>query len=454
MPINRIEKQLADDGVLGNLPRIGKLRKGGEKGEKSPGKDLDFFRLTLEPQYESIRHDFEQLYTTTPTEFHNVLLASDSADSAFTYWYETWAHAKLVRRCDGDEIVGRYIEGSGYDATHLTCSCNDANRECKQHGYMDIVLPDLCNLTGTWGKITLVTTSLYDVIALRKCMIVAGAFMNQLPNVSFWSVPFTIGRAPQNVPVTINGKRSIKNMSLIYAHVEPEFNRQVFTPLLTRPAQMLLAGVNPDTGEMPALPEITIEQTHLWDYDYVVDQTLYLFDHPNHQYHTIVKLMNDGVLTNEMTDEDAIAALIINRTQRDIEKTAKNAPPSNVEGSNSSAEDMYAASDEAQQTGTQKTQSASDSEWTHQPQAIAKLIFEAQDKLGLNHGQVIEALRYISPDAITNIDQFTGTKQEAWAACIAKKCSYNPDEVRTYLGDNVKMAGYVIDMMELHEIPF
>lgn len=454
MPINRIEKQLAEDGVLGNLPRIGKLRKGGEKGEKSPGRDLDFFRLTLEPQYESIRQDFEQLYTPEPTELHNVLLAADSPDLAFTYWYEHWAHAKIVRRCDGDEIVGRYIESKGYDTTHLPCACNESNRECHQHGYMDIVLPDLCSLTGTWGKITLLTSSLYDVIALRKCMIVADAFIGQLHNVSFWSVPFTIGRAPQNVPVTINGKRSIKSMSLIYAHVDPEFNRQVFTPMLTRPAQMLLAGANMETGELPALPEITIEQDNDWDYGYVTEQTLHLFNHTNHQFYSFASMAVDGVLKPNMTDDEAIEAVTKYRQQRDIEKVAKNTPPSNVEGPNSIADDMYAASDEAQQAGTQKTLPPDSADWMRNTSTVLKFLAKAQGTLGLSHGDVISALRYISPDTIENVEQFEGTKDEAWGACIAFKCRYDSQAVRVYLGDNVTMADFVIDMMELHDIPF
>src|SRR5574338_382119 len=162
MPIKTIQRQLDERGTLGNLPRFGKLRKGAEKPDGKVGKDLDYFRLTLEPEYEAIiRPAFVELFGEQPTEFHNVLIAADDAASAFDYWYESWAHARLLNRCDGETVVAGWSDGlQRYDDTPHACTCNPLDRECKQTGRMDIVIPALCEATGIWGKLTILTSSL------------------------------------------------------------------------------------------------------------------------------------------------------------------------------------------------------------------------------------------------------------------------------------------------------
>lgn len=453
MPIKEVERQLDERGTLGNLPRFGKLRKGAEKPQDDKGrlKDLDYFRLTLEPEYEAIiRPAFVELFGEQPTEFHNVLIAADDADRAFDYWYESWAHARLLNRCDGETIVVGWSDGlQGYDSTPRACTCDPLKRTCKQKGRMDIVIPALCEMTGVWGKLTLETTSQYDVFALRAAMRVAGAFLQRFEQISFWSVPFVVGRAPRNVPVTIVNKqgkaqRSLKEMSLLYALIEPEFNKVVLTPELTRPAQLLLNGVNPANGE---LPEITIEQTASWDREYVNAQTLHLFDHENHQANAIDKLIADGVLTDTMTDTEAITALLIERNRRDAEKQAesgsKNAPKSRKKGSNSSA-----TPDNGQP----------DLEWAKDAQAVVKLIAQANQKFNFATGDVLEALRAITPGELDNLQDFVGTKQEAWAACIAKFCDYDSARVDAYVvGDMpeaVALRQLIHRQMGAAEIPF
>lgn len=444
MPIRRIENQLNSQGVLGNLPRFGKLRKGGEKTERSSGRDLDHFRLTLEPEYEDrIRPAFESLYGIEPTEFHGVLLAADSGAQAFDYWFEAWAHAKLLRRCDGEETAVQWSEGEmRYDNTPHACVCDPLNRECKQTGRLDIVIPALCEATGLWGKLTLLTTSLYDVIALAGYMKVADAFMLKLPNVAFWSVPFTVGRALRSVPVTINGKRSIKPMHLLYAQIDPDFNRTVLTPLLTQPAQLLLAGVSGETGE---LPEIVIDQAASWNRDYVKQETLRLFDHENHQDNTIDKMISEGDLTDDMTDADAIDSIKANRASREAQKASGNGSKSRKKGSNSSAAD---------------TQVQSGADWIKDTARLNKFIAMAFSDLGLNTGDIHEALKAVSKDEkLENIQDFAGSDLTAWTACVLLKYGYNSGDVfEAYDSDSMigKEALRLIEIRQqrLADIPF
>lgn len=429
MAVKKIEQMLDEQGTLGNLPRWGKLRKGAPKPDdlKKGLKDLDYFRLTLEPPYAHLMAAFIAKYSDKPREFHNVYLVGDSADNAFQYWYEQRAHARIEKRCDGEEIVMSWSgSNSRYDHTHHDCTCDPNNPTCKLHGKMDIVLPEFCTEMGEWGKLTIETGSWYDIIALRKSMRLAAVFAANLPDVVFWSIPFRVGRAIRPVQVTINGQRSNKPMSLLYADPEKEFNRKVFSPILNAPTQMLLAGTNPATGE---IPELVIEQFAAWDRDYVNEQTLHLFDNENHQYNAIEQIIADGNITDTMQDDEVIQTIGILRQQREVEKQQetktkkprKNAAKSNVEGSNSSAVDEP---------------DVSQLEWVADTPTVNKFLTKALANLKLDHDQVMRGLQWAMGDySITQVSQFVGTKEDAWASCVVVHCGYDPDQVAEYITD-------------------
>lgn len=450
MPIKTVERQLDEQGVLGNFPRMGKLHKGDEKTDKGTvGRDQDYFRLSLEPQYEQvIRPAFVQLFGDKPMQFNNVLIAADSADMGFKYWYEEWAYARLLRRCDGEDIVVQFSEGEQrYINQPTNCSCNPLNRDCHERGTMDIVIPALFDLTGMWGKFTILTGSVYDIIALRSSMKIAGVFHAKMENLSFWSIPFRVGRAVRPVPVTINGKRSIKPMSLLYADIEPEFNQKVFMPMITAPTLMLLNGINPGTGEMP---EVIIDQITAWDRDYVDAETLHLFDNENHQYNAIEKIIADGNIIDTMQDDEVIQTIEILRKQREVEKQAESKtkkprkgtakPP--VEGANSSAVDEP---------------DVSQLEWVADTAIVNKFLAKALANLNLDHDQVMRALQWAMGDyTITQVSQFVGTKEDAWAGCVVVHCGYDPDQVAEYIpeiGNPVRVHALAL-LTRIADIPF
>lgn len=452
MPIKRIEDQIVSRGVLGNMSRWGKLRKGGESGEKSIGRDLSYFRLQLEPEYEElVRPAFEAMYGKEPTILHNVMIASEDADTALDYWYESWAHAKLLKRCDGETIAAHWDDSLGrVISTHPGCSCNPLDRDCSIVGRLDIVLPDLCEELGVWGKLTVLTGSEYDVRALRASMFSAGYALKQFPTVSFWHVPFVIGRSPKEVPVTINGKRSLKTMSLLYADIEPAFNRRVVAPALTSTTQKLLAGANPATGEMP---EVIIESARAWDWDYVAAETLGLFDNESHQTAAINKMVASGELHDDMDDTDAITTISLNREQRNAEKEAEaqakaDKPKSRKNGAKSN--------EKAEKPSAAPTKVDNDLDWNKDPKRVLALIAKANETFKLNHGQVVSALSWATDTQLESVEQFAGTATDAWAACIIHAHGYNRDRVMTYFGDTetpLRTAANKI-LEAIQDIPF
>lgn len=443
MPIKRIQQEILTRGVLGNMPRWGKLRKGAEKPESGPGKDLDYFRLTLEPEYEFIRPEFERLFGNKPTEFRRVLIAADNADKGFDYWYEQHTASTLTRRCDGEEIVQWFNEGTfRTDYTRKPCVCNPLDRECGEQGRMDIVLPELCALVG-WGKLTVLTTSDYDIRALAASMFVAGQFLQQLPQIAFWSVPFTIGRAPRKVPVTMTDKkgkktRSNKTMSLLYAEIDTEFQNTVLTPMLTRPAQQIMSGLTPNAGE---LPETVIDRA--WDRDFVNAETLALFNNEIHQRNAIDKLIDVGLITDDMSSETVIARVQVDRQQRAAEEKIKqdareNAPKTNEKGSKRNAAGQQAQSSSKPGLDAQ----------------TLKRIVAAAAKYDLTTENVLEALRAVSPVHLNTLDDYQGDPNEAWAACVAFRAGYNLYDLATLIPDQensiYKQAAQIIE----HRKPF
>lgn len=444
MPIKALERQLDAQGVLGNMPRWGKLRKGAAKpNEKAPGRDLDFFRLQLDSQYEAtVRPVFEQLFGDKPTEFHGVYIAADSAKVAFDYWYEQHTFSHLEKRCDGEEIHLSLGDFGRYDDTPHACTCNPLDRDCGISGKLDIVIPELCELVG-WGKLTVITSSIYDCIEMASKMRLADAFMQKIPNVAFWSVPFTIGRAPRQVPVTMNGKKSRKTMSLLYAQVDTDFHQKVFAGVLTHSTKLLLQGTNPETGE---LPEIEIEQSLSWDRDYVANEILWAFEGERHLQNAIDKMIADGELTDDLTDEQAVAVILENRERRQREKAEQasggNALKTRKKGSKSSAADQTALSD---------------LEWLQNTERVNKFVSQAILKLKLDMNGILRALSAISDNELATIQDFKGTDAEAWTACIAYAVDYDAAKIPTIIpgtdAKSLEMVAKVIGVIARAQIP-
>ncbi|NLD44964.1 MAG: hypothetical protein GX657_15895 [Chloroflexi bacterium] len=164
MPIRRLA-----DSKRAAFPRIAKLRKGGEKGEKRPGADLSYFRFTAEPGYEEAEAVFAEVYGEQPQQLRVYLPYSEPSRN-FDSWQEQWAGGKLIHRCDGEYCVkwigddGQYVYDPKMELKYPCPFANDrANRNgCKPVGRLELILPELW-AAGYMGLVMLETHSFNDI---------------------------------------------------------------------------------------------------------------------------------------------------------------------------------------------------------------------------------------------------------------------------------------------------
>jgi hypothetical protein len=119
---------------------------------------------------------------------------------------------------------------------------------------------------------------------------------------------------------------------------------------------------------------------------------------------------------------------------------AKTASESRQTGANSSAGD---------------TQGRTDADWTQNDDTVNRFVAAAFKVYELDEDAVIGALRYFSAEPISAVHQYEGTKDQAWAACMALRCNYDPAVIRREYGARFpETAQLAIEMIELHQIPF
>jgi hypothetical protein len=158
MPIKNLT-----DNVIPRFPRLGKLRKGGEKpatGNK-PGAELSYFRFTSENP--AIVAAFHEAYGTQPAMLR-VYLPYPSTEMNFSTWKEAWAAGGLVHRCDGETCqIWRTPDGK-YSQTPKPCPGG-----CKEVGRLEVILPELIT-AGFVGYVTLETHSLHDLMNITATL--------------------------------------------------------------------------------------------------------------------------------------------------------------------------------------------------------------------------------------------------------------------------------------------
>lgn len=251
-----------DDSIVGGIPRLGKIRKGSPKRQNKNGTwivgtDLDHFRITLEPQYEALAESLVAIYGDKPEYFDPVLLAGSTLSEAIDMAYEEWtASETLMKRCDGEHIHVWYQPDTGYySPAKLPCAASgpapcDA---CRLRVRVNIILPDLMELTGVFGYFTLETGSIKDTTMLIKGLKTIEGLAGTLAGVEL-----VIGRAKttQSVPKTDKsgertGERMKINRSLLYISINPEYTKRHILPLMRGEIKPQL----PATAAPPA-PEV------------------------------------------------------------------------------------------------------------------------------------------------------------------------------------------------------
>lgn len=150
-----------------SFPRIGVLRKGGEKvSDRQPGKDLSFFRFDTDDEQASAQ--FSDAYGAEPRAIR-IYLPYDSVEENFVTWQEHWAAGGLMHRCDGQVcVMRRSKDSSGYDRTpapcpHIALPRTERDR-CKPVGRLSVIIPELKRL----AYVTALTHSIHDIISLTE----------------------------------------------------------------------------------------------------------------------------------------------------------------------------------------------------------------------------------------------------------------------------------------------
>lgn len=219
------------DEVLPNFPRIGKLRKGGEKVKKTSNKgkayytygpDLDHFRFT------SPRPDVVQAWTLAFPDHPKslqVFILHDRTQDAFPTWCEIWDASGLVHRCDGKTMV-LWREKDGYEAGEKPCAGGhtDGNPKKDAVGRLSFIVPQLLE-AGFVGCVTLETHSQNDIknieASLREAERARGSLVG---------IPFRLYRSLENVGVPgwgeREGERSRSDKQLVQIEPAAEWVRR------------------------------------------------------------------------------------------------------------------------------------------------------------------------------------------------------------------------------------
>lgn len=142
------------------LPRLGKLRKGGEKTSNGFGPDLDHFRFTSDS--ELIADVFGAAFGPEPQSLL-VYLPYQTLAENFPTWSELWSASGLEHRCDG-ETMAIWREGSQMRRGSQPCPGGHKGNDYRKDavGRLEVVVPQLLS-AGFVGTVTIETHSLNDI---------------------------------------------------------------------------------------------------------------------------------------------------------------------------------------------------------------------------------------------------------------------------------------------------
>lgn len=169
------------------FPRIGELRKGGEKTAGGIGRDLDYFRFTSDDK--DAIEAFKAAYGDTPRSIR-CYLPYATPEQNFGAWMEEWQAGGLIRRCDGENIViGR--NGNAYNRNAQPCmKANGKPCGCKQVGRLMVIIPELRRFAYVLAQ----TTSIHDIIEIHSNLTAAMQIRGDLRG-----VPFILSRKPREI---------------------------------------------------------------------------------------------------------------------------------------------------------------------------------------------------------------------------------------------------------------
>jgi len=243
------------------IPTIGKLRKGGKKGPRQPGKDLDYFRFTSERP--EVVAAFGEAFDEEPREV-KAYLTGKSAVENFDPWKEQWdGGGRLLHRCDGEFCVlwrgedGKMIEDPERALQH------PCPGKCKETGRLSLIIPELWEADCV-GLVTLETHSKYDIVHINTVLaeIEEQATEHDLRGIEFviWREAVVVSAPKPNSADRIRVSKSLVRITPAADWVKAQLGR-ARARALGEPAKEAYRVVDSESGEVidgvtaPSLPE-------------------------------------------------------------------------------------------------------------------------------------------------------------------------------------------------------
>ena len=194
------------DEVEARFPRLGKIRKGGEKTSSGFGPDLDHFRFVPDQGRPEIGEVFEEVFGKEPRAI-NVYIPYATPEEAFPTWAEIWGKTGLVHRCDGVHMTV-WQEGGKYQRGTKPCPGGHKNNDYLQDavGRLHMVIPELIE-AGYVGYVTLETHSKNDIVGILSTLhaVYEARKSNEL---GLRGVMFTLRRAKESISTPGFGKQA------------------------------------------------------------------------------------------------------------------------------------------------------------------------------------------------------------------------------------------------------
>ena len=266
--------------------RFGKIRKGAERPESGdrPGRDLDHFRVTFEPEWQHLQEPFKQAFPHSqqkPLRSIPIMLMGKEKDDCFTVWYESWTATALQNRCDGHTksvslVKGRYMHGLGCTKGAEAVGHDDSTFACKCQmiGRLSVGIPAVWDFPGvnTPGIFVMETHSIHDVIRLSQRLNTIHAMYGSL-----LKLPMTLSRKLEKISHYQDGQRKLRQSWLLHIteHIDSFHMLGSGQPDKGLPAPRVYNEVPPRIEKSPApgqLPSTTKPSTsarsqeeHAWD---------------------------------------------------------------------------------------------------------------------------------------------------------------------------------------------
>ncbi len=201
------------ESITPRFPRLGKLRKGGErikarnkKGEEvwRMGPDLDHFRFVAEGNSPEVAAIFAAAFGPEPRAI-NVYLPYRSPEDCFPTWCEVWGKSGLVHRCDG-ETMTLWREGSKMMSGAQPCAGGHKDNDYRNDavGRLQLVIPELIE-AGYVGYVVLETHGKHDCVNITS---VLRATYDATPRQDLRGIPFILRRSQENISVPGWGDRA------------------------------------------------------------------------------------------------------------------------------------------------------------------------------------------------------------------------------------------------------